>query len=76
MQRTIALLASDEEISRRLAAAASEAKRSSNARATEARGYLKLFLESVTQADRGCDFDFLRAVEMKHRAQVVNRSRA
>jgi len=23
------------------------------------RGYRKLFLESVTQADRGCDFDFL-----------------
>ena len=25
----------------------------------DARGYRKLFLESVTQADRGCDFDFL-----------------
>jgi dihydroxy-acid dehydratase len=25
------------------------------------RGYLKLFLESVTQADRGADFEFLRA---------------
>ncbi len=24
------------------------------------RGYLKLFLESVTQADQGVDFDFLR----------------
>jgi dihydroxy-acid dehydratase len=27
------------------------------------RGYLKLFLEHVTQADQGCDFDFLRAVK-------------
>ena len=25
-----------------------------------ARGYLKLFLQSVTQADQGVDFDFLR----------------
>ena len=25
------------------------------------RGYRKLFLESVQQADRGCDFDFLAA---------------
>jgi dihydroxy-acid dehydratase len=28
-------------------------------RKEDARGYRKLFLESVTQADRGCDFDFL-----------------
>jgi dihydroxy-acid dehydratase len=27
------------------------------------RGYGKLFLEHVTQADEGCDFDFLRAVK-------------
>jgi L-arabonate dehydrase len=26
------------------------------------RGYGKLFLEHVTQANEGCDFDFLRAV--------------
>ena len=26
------------------------------------RGYLRLFLETVTQADRGCDFDFMGAV--------------
>lgn len=25
------------------------------------RGYLSLFAEHVTQADRGCDFDFLHA---------------
>jgi dihydroxy-acid dehydratase len=28
-------------------------------RPEDGRGYRKLFLESVTQADRGCDFDFL-----------------
>lgn len=28
------------------------------------RGYLKLFLDSVEQAERGCDFDFLAATEM------------
>ena len=30
-------------------------------RKEDARGYRKLFLQSVTQADRGCDFDFLAA---------------
>jgi dihydroxy-acid dehydratase len=25
----------------------------------DVRGYRKLFLETVQQADRGCDFDFL-----------------
>jgi dihydroxy-acid dehydratase len=29
------------------------------------RGYLRLYLDSVLQADRGCDFDFLVAVEGK-----------
>ena len=33
--------------------------------ATRPRGYRKLFLESVTQADEGCDFRFLRAPEIK-----------
>ena len=27
-------------------------------RAEDARGYRKLLMETVTQADRGCDFDF------------------
>jgi len=31
------------------------------------RGYRKLFLETVTQADKGVDFDFLAAPEMKGR---------
>jgi dihydroxy-acid dehydratase len=29
------------------------------------RGYRKLFFDSVTQADQGCDFDFLREPEIK-----------
>jgi dihydroxy-acid dehydratase len=29
------------------------------------RGYHKLFLQTVTQADQGVDFDFLRAVQNK-----------
>ena len=31
---------------------------------TAERGYLKLFLQTVTQADQGADFDFLRAAKM------------
>ena len=31
------------------------------------RGYRKLFLETVTQADRGVDFDFLASPETKGR---------
>ena len=42
------------------------------ARAEDRRGYRKLFLESVTQADRGCDFDFL-AVEPRARIPRANR---
>jgi dihydroxy-acid dehydratase len=41
-------------------------------RAEDRRGYRKLFLESVTQADRGCDFDFL-AVEPRARIPRANR---
>jgi dihydroxy-acid dehydratase len=51
--RELRLLVSDEEMARRRKAQpVSEPK--------AARGYLKLFLQSVTQADRGVDFDFLR----------------
>lgn len=32
---------------------------------TAPRGYLKLFLDTVTQAEHGVDFDFLRATERK-----------
>jgi dihydroxy-acid dehydratase len=63
--RTISLLVSDEEIARRLA---TESERKVPSTTGAQRGYLKLFLQHVTQADQGCDFDFLRAVEMKHRS--------
>jgi dihydroxy-acid dehydratase len=36
-----------------------KAWRAPPARAEDKRGYRKLFMQSVTQADRGCDFDFL-----------------
>ena len=51
--RELALLVSDDEMARRR-----KAKPVSEPKA--ARGYLKLFLETVTQADKGVDFDFLR----------------
>jgi dihydroxy-acid dehydratase len=41
-------------------------------RAEDKRGYRKLFLASVTQADRGCDFDFL-AADTKIRVPRENR---
>ncbi len=59
--REIALLISDEELARRTAAnPVTEPK--------AARGYRKLFLQTVTQADCGVDFDFLRAPPMAKRA--------
>ena len=62
-RRTIDLLVPADEIARRLA-------ERSIAPPTAARGYEKLFHDHVTQADQGCDFDFLRAVEMKMSAPV------
>jgi dihydroxy-acid dehydratase len=53
-QRTISLLVSEEELARR-------AVERPVVPPTAGRGYRKLFLESVTQADKGVDFDFLRA---------------
>ena len=52
--RSLALLVPDEEMARRRAA-------SPVTMPTAERGYLKLFLDTVTQADQGVDFDFLRA---------------
>ena len=52
-KRELALLVPEEELSRRRAARPVSEP-------TAERGYRKLFLESVTQADRGVDFDFLR----------------
>jgi dihydroxy-acid dehydratase len=59
--REISLLVSDEELARRAAAQPVTVP-------TGARGYHKLFLQTVTQADQGADFDFLRATE--HRGSV------
>jgi dihydroxy-acid dehydratase len=57
-RRELSLLVSDEELQRRAAAhpvAAPSAER----------GYRKLFVQAVTQADQGADFDFLRATTMR-----------
>jgi dihydroxy-acid dehydratase len=48
------LLIDDAEMARRIAA-------TPKTRPTAPRGYRKLFLQSVTQADQGVDFDFLQA---------------
>jgi len=53
--REITLLVSEEELARR-------AKQSPVVEPTADRGYRKLFLQTVTQADQGVDFDFLQAV--------------
>lgn len=52
--REISVLVSDEELARRTAARPVVVP-------TAERGYRKLFLQTVTQADQGVDFDFLRA---------------
>ena len=51
--RVLAWLVSDEELARRRNA-------HPVVEPTAPRGYLKLFLQTVTQADQGVDFDFLR----------------
>jgi len=55
-RREISLLVSDDV----LAARAAEVKIE---RPAAERGYRKLFLQTVTQADQGVDFDFLRAAQ-------------
>jgi dihydroxy-acid dehydratase len=57
-QRTITLELDDAQIAERLAALPQRV-----ADPLE-RGYRKLFLQSITQADEGCDFDFLQAARM------------
>jgi dihydroxy-acid dehydratase len=57
----LSVLLSDTEMAKRMA------KLPRVSLGLEARGYRKLFLTSVTQADEGCDFDFLRVAEMKQR---------
>ena len=53
-RREIALLVGDEVLAQR-------ARDNPVVAPSAARGYRKLFLQSVTQADQGVDFDFLRA---------------
>ncbi|MFZ9678387.1 MAG: IlvD/Edd family dehydratase [Quisquiliibacterium sp.] len=53
-KRELTLLVSDEEL-------ATRAKEDPVEPPSASRGYRKLFLERVTQADQGADFDFLRA---------------
>jgi len=56
--RQLELLVDEAELARRR-----EAWQPPPARPGDDRGYRKLFLSSVTQADRGCDFDFLRSTQ-------------
>jgi dihydroxy-acid dehydratase len=60
-ERKLSLLLGEAEITARMAALAPEPPE------PQARGYRRLFLKSVTQADEGCDFDFLRAAQMQRR---------
>jgi dihydroxy-acid dehydratase len=55
--REISLLISAEELAKRT-------QDNPVVEPTAERGYLKLFLDTVTQADKGVDFDFLRAAKM------------
>ena len=55
-QRRLDLLVSEEELQAR----AAEANCGMHSAIDATRGYAKLFLDSVLQADEGCDFDFLR----------------
>jgi dihydroxy-acid dehydratase len=52
--RKICLLVSDDELPNRMRA-------NPVTEPTAERGYLKLFLQEVTQADKGVDFEFLRS---------------
>jgi dihydroxy-acid dehydratase len=56
--REISVLISDEELAQRM-------QENVIVEPTAKRGYHKLFLQTVTQADQGVDFDFLRAPESK-----------
>jgi len=59
-RREISLLVSAEELARR-------AKEDPVTVPTADRGYRKLFLDTVTQADQGVDFDFLRPPQTRDR---------
>lgn len=53
-QRKLELLVDDEELSKR-----AEALKVKGPRGTPDRGYVKMYIENVTQAHEGCDFGFL-----------------
>jgi len=57
-KREISLLVSDEELATRMQAAPVTPP-------AAGRGYKQLFLKTVTQADKGVDFDFLRAEQTR-----------
>ncbi len=57
-RRELALLVADEDLQKRATETPIE-------RPTAERGYRKLFLQTVTQADEGVDFDFLRAASLQ-----------
>jgi dihydroxy-acid dehydratase len=54
-RRSVELLVNDDELGRR------REQLQTHTIDPHERGYRKLFLTSITQADHGCDFDFLRA---------------
>ncbi len=57
-ERRLDLLISDEEFARRRAQAPAPPTRDE-----DNRGYRNLFMRTVTQADTGCDFDFLQSTQ-------------
>lgn len=59
-ERTLSLQVDDAELARRATAVTPRSNANTD---TARRGYRKLFLDTVTQADAGCDFDFLRAAD-------------
>jgi dihydroxy-acid dehydratase len=63
-RREISLLVDDAELARRAAA-------SPITPPTAERGYHRLFLQTVLQADQGVDFDFLRAARMVGKVPVI-----
>ncbi|MEJ6022177.1 IlvD/Edd family dehydratase [Ramlibacter sp. PS4R-6] len=62
--REISLLVPDDELARR-------ARENPVKEPVADRGYRKLFLQCVTQADQGVDFDFLRAPKMRGKTPRV-----
>jgi dihydroxy-acid dehydratase len=63
-KREISLLVSDAELAKR-------AQERPVKEPTADRGYRKLFFTTVTQADKGVDFDFLAATEMRGKVPKV-----